>query len=124
MSVQFISVHIRRQDFQKKCSASSSSSSSSTSNCLPSLETYKRSISRIRNELLESKGSYVKAVIVTTDETDSKYLKEIEKMGWKLVDHSKLQTATEHGSVWWPIVLDAVCCPKMQDRLMGSWLNE
>jgi hypothetical protein len=104
-------VHIRRGDFKKACKDPSNPES-----CYPPLELYKASINKIRDELLDRKGSYTKNVIVTTDEVeDEMFLAQLEHVGWRVVNHKKMKTVQEYGSIWWPVVLDAVSLADLTD---------
>lgn len=45
-------------------------------------------------------------VVVATDETDPRFLAELDDRGWIVVDHAQLQTVQRYDDPWMPSVLD------------------
>ncbi|KAJ7446410.1 hypothetical protein B0H11DRAFT_2084608 [Mycena galericulata] len=93
----FLSVHVRHGDFTTWCIAGFS-----PGECFAPLSAYARRVREVQEELLERKGTEVKHVIVTSDETNSTWWKEVAAMGWRTPDHSQTQKG------WYPVLIDAV----------------
>lgn len=111
----FISVHIRRGDFQ-------------SARGLTSLEMYTDAVQRVRDKLnrrMDNPDGWTGAghehqkyfrgvrgedyaVVATTDEApDSDFVRQLrEELGWKVVDHEAMNTVGELGA-WYPTMVDA-----------------
>lgn len=111
----FISVHIRRGDFEQ-------------ARGLTSIEAFKDAVQRVRDKLDQRmddpdgwagaghqhqryyKGVRGKdyAVVVTTDESmDSDFVRYIRaELGWHVLDHDKMRTVQKWGE-WYPTMIDA-----------------
>lgn len=76
----FISVHIRRGDFLKRCDDPRDS-------CF-SLGAFRHAVDALQRRLLAERGSWVETVLFTTDETDQAFLAEAEALGWRRVDEA------------------------------------
>ncbi|KAI5480744.1 hypothetical protein MNV49_007150 [Pseudohyphozyma bogoriensis] len=110
----FISVHIRRGDF-----------ATYKGNSMLSLSRYQEGVEEVRRllrEKIDLKDYSLERfttpperyeVLATTDEPHhSEFVKEIEALGWKVVDHHEFFTA-ELGD-WWAPVLDAAMLASAQ----------
>lgn len=111
----FISVHLRRTDFE-------------SFRGLTTLESYSQAIAVVRHRLqtrLDHPNSWrgpsltafkvipgysakEYAVVVTTDEpSESPFLNEVRKLGWKVIDHEERMTDAVFGNAWWGMIIDA-----------------
>ncbi|KAG9047251.1 hypothetical protein FS837_002724 [Tulasnella sp. UAMH 9824] len=103
----FISVHIRRGDLDYFCE-----NPNRPEGCLPSLSAYAARVREIQDDLRQIHGQdsiygNVAEVIVTSDETDSRWWAEVEDMGWKETGSLKQELQLGYG-IWFPPVMDAV----------------
>jgi hypothetical protein len=57
--------------------------------CLASIPTIARRVKEVKTELRVSKNVHVDHVIVTSDEKDESWWKEVTDQGWSRIDHSK-----------------------------------
>lgn len=116
----FISVHLRRGDFKEFAG-------------LTALDKYERAVQRVRERLQVridgevswrgpgrqhfrtfGKPASEYAVLTTTDEpTGSPFIDEVRALGWKVLDHGALDTATKLGG-WYPTILDAAILARGQ----------
>ncbi|KAJ6520070.1 hypothetical protein C8R45DRAFT_805951 [Mycena sanguinolenta] len=96
----FISVHVRHNDFKEWCEPDVT-----LEECFAPLSAIERRVREVQDELRESKGIEVEHVIVTSDEKNSTWWREIDKLGWLGVDHSRTK---ELYGLWYPILIDAV----------------
>lgn len=86
----FISVHIRRGDFLKRCSDPRES-------CF-SLGAFRRAVEALRRRLLAERSIWVDAVVLATDETDPTFLAAAEALGWRRVsEEASLAVRRERG---------------------------
>ncbi|KAG8889452.1 hypothetical protein FRB99_003983, partial [Tulasnella sp. 403] len=90
----FISVHIRRDDFQGACAPEWK-----LEECFASLDVYARRIKEVEAELAarSTSGTPPTEVVVTSDERNITWWAQVDKMGWKHIDHAKEESATKHG---------------------------
>ncbi|KAK7051883.1 hypothetical protein R3P38DRAFT_1630687 [Favolaschia claudopus] len=93
----YIAVHVRHGDFGTWCTRP-------REECFAPLSTYARRVDEVKSELLTKKNLSVQHVIVTSDETESKFWDEVRGLGWYQVDHS--ETIERFGG-WYPLILDA-----------------
>ncbi|QRV98201.1 O-FucT domain protein [Ceratobasidium sp. AG-Ba] len=101
----FISVHIRRTDFKQACSAELE-----PEKCFAPIKAYERRVSEIKQSLQDRPdGIEVTRVLVTSDEDDPEWWKQVAALGpeWSWIDHTAEKTAETHGQ-WYPLILDAV----------------
>jgi hypothetical protein len=55
-------------------------------------------VEEVKQELVQRKGLHVNHVIMTSDEIDPAWWREVEKQGWLRVDHSV--TTEEENGAW------------------------
>ncbi|GAA6058078.1 hypothetical protein JCM3770_002252 [Rhodotorula araucariae] len=125
----FISVHIRRGDFQ-------------SARGLTSLEAYTDAVQRARNRLdwrMDHPDGWVGAgharqkyfpgvrgrdyaVVATTDEEPgSDFVRQLkENLGWKVVDHAHMRTEEELGA-WYPTMVDAAVLARGRAFVGTEW---
>ncbi|KAG9076142.1 hypothetical protein FRC06_009681 [Ceratobasidium sp. 370] len=92
----FISVHVRRTDFETGCYEEKD-----PEKCFAPVKAYQRRVNEIKQGLLaRPNGVNVTKVIVTSDERDPKWWDQVAALGpeWGWIDHKSEQTAQEHGS--------------------------
>ncbi|KAJ7627140.1 hypothetical protein FB45DRAFT_835412 [Roridomyces roridus] len=97
----YIAVHIRRGDFAIWCDLTYHTP---LEDCFAPLSTYARRVEEVQAELMEKKGVSAERVIVTSNEQDEGWWKEVAELGWVTLDHQR--TMEEHGP-WYPIFVDA-----------------
>ncbi|KAF7311040.1 hypothetical protein HMN09_00647500 [Mycena chlorophos] len=102
----FISVHVRRLDFQVWCGGLP------IDECFASNQVIERRVREVQDELLERSGLKVPHVIVTSDERNSSWWDDITRQGWFFPDHA--ETKSLYGD-WYPVLIDAV----IQSRGVG-----
>jgi hypothetical protein len=93
-SAQFISVHVRRTDFEGGCYGVTKDE------CFAPLSAYERRVREVRERLRNrTNGANVKTVIVTSDERDPKWWSQVSTLGseWGWIDHAAEQTAEKYG---------------------------
>ncbi|KEP54707.1 GDP-fucose protein O-fucosyltransferase [Rhizoctonia solani 123E] len=101
----FISVHVRRADFAGWCPSNMNREA-----CFATLETYAERVRDIQASLrAQTTPIDARAVLVTSDERDPEWWKELAELGseWGWVDHGAEETVEKYGK-WYPVVLDAV----------------
>ncbi|GAA6000105.1 O-fucosyltransferase family protein [Rhodotorula paludigena] len=125
----FISVHIRRGDFQ-------------SARGLTSLEMYTDAVQRVRDKLnrrMDNPDGWTGAghehqkyfrgvrgedyaVVATTDEApDSDFVRQLrEELGWKVVDHEAMNTVGELGA-WYPTMVDAAILARGRGFVGTEW---
>ncbi|KAJ7608219.1 hypothetical protein FB45DRAFT_946997 [Roridomyces roridus] len=97
----YIAVHIRRGDFAVLCDLTYHTP---LEECLAPLHAYVRRVEEVRAELVEKTGMRVDRVMVTSNEQDEGWWREVAELGWVTLDHQR--TVEEYGP-WYPIFLDA-----------------
>jgi hypothetical protein len=80
---QYISIHIRHGDFKNWCGQTP------IEDCFASIPTIARRVEEVKTELRESRSINVDHVILTSDEKDESWWKEVLDQGWSRIDHSK-----------------------------------
>ncbi|KAJ7070890.1 hypothetical protein C8F01DRAFT_1244580 [Mycena amicta] len=95
----FISLHIRRLDFQVWCNGLP------IDECFASLRVIARRVREVQEEVRERTGVTVPHVLVTSDERNATFWDDVAKLGWFAPDHS--ETKKRYGD-WYPVLLDAV----------------
>ncbi|KAF9270633.1 hypothetical protein L218DRAFT_976349 [Marasmius fiardii PR-910] len=103
---QYIGVHVRHNDFQDWCSGMP------LYDCFAKLPVIARRVQEVKDELLEKRGIRVNHVVMTSDERNETWWKEVADLGWKWPDHS--ETKEKYGD-WYPPLIDAV----IQSRGIG-----
>ncbi|THV07511.1 hypothetical protein K435DRAFT_833398 [Dendrothele bispora CBS 962.96] len=98
----YITVHVRHGDFANNCILDYKIP---VEDCFAKIPVYARRVEEVKAEILEKRGIVVNHVIMTSDERDEGWWKEVEEQGWLAVDHS--QTKELYGD-WYPILIDAV----------------
>ncbi|KAJ7170120.1 hypothetical protein C8R46DRAFT_1217718 [Mycena filopes] len=96
----FIAIHVRHNDFKNWCEKGIS-----LEECYAPLSVINRRVREVQDELKERKGVVAPHVIVTSDEKNGTFWRDVHKMGWLGVDHSR--TKDLYGQ-WYPILIDAV----------------
>ncbi|KAG8846384.1 hypothetical protein FRB96_001997 [Tulasnella sp. 330] len=107
----FISIHIRRADFEGWCEPGRD-----RDYCLAPISAYARRLGQVQHELAGKHGpqsplSRVGEVIVTSDEADPNWWAQIARLGWKTVDHEREQTVEKFGH-WYPSLIDSIILSK------------
>ncbi|KAG8985443.1 hypothetical protein FRB93_005829 [Tulasnella sp. JGI-2019a] len=110
----FIAVHIRRDDWAKEYFDAHPGA-----NCWASLTDFAKHVKETQQRLIlkfgvDSPLGNVKRVIVTSDERNATWWKEVLEMGWSRIDHEKERTSETLGT-WWPTIIDAA----VQSRAIG-----
>jgi len=59
--------------------------------CFAKTSAYARRVQEVKTEILEKKGIAVEHVIMTSDERDESWWKEVEEQGWLKVNHSRTE---------------------------------
>ncbi|KAH8835542.1 hypothetical protein DL96DRAFT_1666280 [Flagelloscypha sp. PMI_526] len=95
----WIAIHARRDDFDSYCNGQP------LEECFAPLSAIARRVQEVKDELMEKHGLAVEHVIMTSDERDEAWWKDVATFGWHRIDHSI--TAAEHGP-WYPVLIDAV----------------
>lgn len=101
----FISVHVRHTDFAAICSGGMNKE-----DCFAPVSAYEKRVNEVKERLKTRKnGVDVRAVIVTSDERDSKWWDQVAALGndWSWIDHNTEKTAERYGN-WFPLLLDAM----------------
>jgi len=99
----YIAVHARRGDFLTgACGVTDPEA------CFNHMNVYAEHVASV-NKTLASKGIHVPKhnVLVTSDEEDSQWWKEVEALGWHYTNHTNEKTSETYGR-WYPSLLDAV----------------
>ncbi|KAJ7492380.1 hypothetical protein FB451DRAFT_1388779 [Mycena latifolia] len=96
----FVAVHVRHNDFEDWCEESIT-----LSECFAPLPVIARRVREVQEEIRERKSIEVAHVIVTSDETNRTWWREVDKLGWLAPDHSRTQEL--YGN-WYTILLDAI----------------
>ncbi|GAA6025703.1 hypothetical protein JCM8202_002703 [Rhodotorula sphaerocarpa] len=125
----FISVHIRRGDFEQ-------------ARGLTSLEAFADAVQRVRAELdrrMDDPDCWAGpghaqqryfagvrgedyAVVATTDERmDSEFVRKVrDELGWRVIDHEKARTAERFGE-WYPTMIDAAVLARGRGFVGTEW---
>ncbi|KAF8682462.1 GDP-fucose protein O-fucosyltransferase [Rhizoctonia solani] len=101
----FISVHIRRSDFEGGCGKDVTKDQ-----CFAPIEAYERRVQEVRDRLVARANSInVREVLVTSDEQDPRWWERISALGpeWRWIDHAAEQTGEKYGK-WFPLLLDMI----------------
>ncbi|KAH8825674.1 hypothetical protein DL96DRAFT_1530298 [Flagelloscypha sp. PMI_526] len=106
----WIAIHVRHDDFDTYCGGRP------REECFAPLPVIARRVQEVKDELLKNRGVAVEHVIMTSDEKDENWWKEVATFGWHWVEHSK--TVAEHG-VWYPVLIDAVI-QSLADGFVGT----
>jgi hypothetical protein len=96
----FITVHVRHTDFKDLCSGLPQNE------CFAPLSAFAHRVENIRRILKDNKGIDVQEVILTSDEKDQVFWREVEERGWRTINHEQEKTAEKHGR-WYEILLDS-----------------
>ncbi|KAG8976438.1 hypothetical protein FRC05_003681 [Tulasnella sp. 425] len=101
---KFVSIHARRGDFGNYCG------DSPIEHCLPPLSAWLDAVNDVRATLKAKHGVSISPqnVLILSDESDPAWWVEVEKLGWKYIDHTKERTVERHGSLWYPPLIDAM----------------
>ncbi|KAG8751146.1 hypothetical protein FRC12_012582 [Ceratobasidium sp. 428] len=90
----FISVHVRRTDFEGGCYTEKD-----REKCFAPVKAYERRVNEIKQGLLaQPNGVNVTKVLVTSDERDPKWWDQVAALGpeWGWIDHDSEQTVQKH----------------------------
>ena len=99
MNIQFVSIHVRHNDFQDWCGTVP------LEDCFASLEIIARRVREVQLELYERHGIRAHTVIMTSDERDPAWWEGVHALGWLGIDHT--HTIELYGD-WYPVLIDAV----------------
>ncbi|KAG2022927.1 hypothetical protein CC2G_000641 [Coprinopsis cinerea AmutBmut pab1-1] len=94
----WITIHIRHGDFKNWCN------DVPLDECFAPLDVVERRVEEVKKELFDRKGIVVEHVIMTSDERDETWWKDVRSRGWLEVDHS--DTVERYGT-WYPVLIDA-----------------
>ncbi|CUA72485.1 hypothetical protein RSOLAG22IIIB_01155 [Rhizoctonia solani] len=101
----FISVHVRRADFEGWCPSNMNREA-----CFATPKAYAERVREVQ-AALRARATPIdaRAVLVTSDERNPEWWQEIAELGseWGWVDHGAEGTVEKYGK-WYPVVLDAV----------------
>ncbi|KAG8987180.1 hypothetical protein FRB90_003552, partial [Tulasnella sp. 427] len=80
--------------------------------CAAPLSTYARRIKQVQDELAQLHGpdsplSDLQNVVVTSDDRDPKWWKEVHELGWLGTDEFDEEIGAKYGR-WYPTIIDAV----------------
>ncbi|KAJ7508599.1 hypothetical protein B0H11DRAFT_1965830 [Mycena galericulata] len=95
----FISIHARRDDFEGWCG------DFPREECFASLDVIARRVEEVRSEIWQRKGIMVHRVIITSDEKDPEWWRQVAERGWGTPDHRDTE---ELYGIWYPVLIDAV----------------
>ncbi|KAF8913143.1 hypothetical protein CPB84DRAFT_1812062 [Gymnopilus junonius] len=95
----WIAIHIRHGDFKDWCG------SVPIEDCFAPLSVIARRVQEVKQEILDRKGIVVDHVVMTSDERNPTWWKDVTAQGWYGLDHS--QTVELYGG-WYPVLIDAV----------------
>ncbi|KAG8715213.1 hypothetical protein FRC11_005286 [Ceratobasidium sp. 423] len=101
----FISVHIRRTDFEGGCGKEVSKDQ-----CFAPVAAYERRVHEVRARLkARTNSTDVRGILVTSDERDSGWWEQVAALGseWRWIDHIAEKTSEKYGK-WFPLLLDTV----------------
>ncbi|KIO28199.1 hypothetical protein M407DRAFT_72081, partial [Tulasnella calospora MUT 4182] len=103
----FISIHARHGDFKNLCQ-----NSQDLASCYAPLTEYARHVRDVAAELgrthgLDSPLANVTEVVITSDESDPEWWKEVEKMGWHHMKSYESEIAQRYGKRY-PSIIDSV----------------
>ncbi|CAE6442897.1 unnamed protein product [Rhizoctonia solani] len=101
----FISVHVRRSDFEGGCGKDLSKEQ-----CFAPVTVYERRVKEVQARLrARTNGTDVREILVTSDERDSSWWEQVSALGpeWRWIDHTIEQTSEKYGK-WFPLLLDTV----------------
>ncbi|KAF7347626.1 hypothetical protein MVEN_01519500 [Mycena venus] len=99
-TLDFIAVHVRHNDFKDWCEPGVT-----LEECFAPLSAFQRRVREVQDEIKERKGIEVKHVIMTSDEKNHTWWRDVDKLGWLGVDHTRTKELYGH---WYPILLDTV----------------
>ncbi|KAJ7623652.1 hypothetical protein FB45DRAFT_837988 [Roridomyces roridus] len=94
----YISVHVRHGDFAELCKGVA------IKYCFAPMSAIARRVEEVQNELFETHGIMVDKVIVTSDEEDQAWWKDVTEREWARPNHSR--TVELHG-LWYPTLIDS-----------------
>ncbi|KAG0228836.1 hypothetical protein BGW42_001916 [Actinomortierella wolfii] len=113
--MEYIAIHLRRNDVVRKCT-NPSGANLSIYDCTPPLGWYAAEVEKARKIAGESLP-----VVVTTDTKDPQELETISKLGWYLIDHAVLQTEYEVGT-FGPAMVDSAILANAR-VLIGTYMS-
>ncbi|KAG6879658.1 hypothetical protein C0992_000100 [Termitomyces sp. T32_za158] len=96
----FITVHARRGDFAHQCF-------DMPSQCLAPLSAFVRKVKEVQGAIFVKFGIKVTEVLITSDEKDPAFWREVREEGWRYIDHSAERTLDRHGE-WYAPIIDIV----------------
>ncbi|KIK70678.1 hypothetical protein GYMLUDRAFT_32719 [Collybiopsis luxurians FD-317 M1] len=94
----YISIHIRHYDFAGWCG------DVPLDECFASIPVIARRVREVQEQIREEKGITVNHVIMTSDEREEAWWKEVADQGWRFPDHSRTK---ELFGDWYPVLIDA-----------------
>jgi hypothetical protein len=95
--LQFISIHVRHNDFKDWCEPDVS-----LDGCFAPLSAIQRRVREVQDEIKECKGIEVQHVIVTSDEKNHTWWRDVDELGWLVVDHTRTK---ELYGLWYVFLL-------------------
>ncbi|KAL0572931.1 hypothetical protein V5O48_009044 [Marasmius crinis-equi] len=102
----YIGIHVRHNDFQDWCFGVE------LYDCFAKIPVIARRVQEVKDEILTKKGIRIEHVVMTSDERNQTWWKEVADLGWKTPDHS--ETKAKYGD-WYPPLIDAA----IQSRGIG-----
>ncbi|KAJ7361589.1 hypothetical protein DFH08DRAFT_844625 [Mycena albidolilacea] len=95
----FISIHVRHHDFEAWCGGIP------VLECFAPLSAIARRVREVQQEIQETTGLTVNHVVMTSDERNATWWREVSELGWFTPDHT--DTKALYGD-WYPVLIDAV----------------
>ncbi|KAF5388528.1 hypothetical protein D9757_004678 [Collybiopsis confluens] len=95
---QYIAIHVRHYDFAGWCG------DVPLNECFASIPVIARRVKEVQDQIQEQMGVTVNHIVMTSDERDEAWWKEVEEQGWKFPDHSRTK---EIFGDWYPVLIDA-----------------
>ncbi|KAJ7808255.1 hypothetical protein B0H14DRAFT_2870753 [Mycena olivaceomarginata] len=98
-AIGFISIHVRHHDFEAWCGGMP------VLECFAPLSAIARRVREVQQEIQETTGLTVNHVVMTSDERNATWWREVSELGWFTPDHT--DTKALYGD-WYPVLIDAV----------------
>ncbi|KAK7064106.1 hypothetical protein R3P38DRAFT_2491061 [Favolaschia claudopus] len=95
----FISIHVRHHDFETWCG------DVPIIDCFAPLSAISRRVGEVQQEIHEKRGLRVNHVVITSDERNATWWRQVSELGWFAPDHT--DTKALYGD-WYPVLIDAV----------------
>lgn len=94
----YIAIHVRHYDFAGWCG------DVPLNDCFASIPIIARRVREVQEKIRIEKGITVDHIVMTSDETDQEWWKEVAEQGWSTPDHTHTK---EILGPWYPVLIDA-----------------